>query len=128
RTIMLRQEQGFGDLIQFVRYAPILKALGATVWLHVRSGITELARGFAGVDRVFEFAESIPEFDYYIHLMSLPHVFGTELANIPTSVPYVDVGGGRIEKWTRRLGDDSRLNVGLVWAGHPNHYNDRHRS
>ena len=50
RTILLRGEQGFGDCIQFLRYAPAVKALGATVCLIVAPGFEKIARLFPGVD------------------------------------------------------------------------------
>ncbi len=53
KTILLRSEQGAGDIIQFARFTVPLKALGATVVLQVRPELTELARGFAGADQVF---------------------------------------------------------------------------
>src|SRR5205085_7246694 len=128
RTVVLRREQGFGDAIQFIRYAPMLKGLGATVWLHVGPGIGDLARRFAGIDRVFDDSDALPDFDYYIQLMSLPRMFGTDIDSIPADVPYVGVDPNRIGKWARRLGEGAGLRVGLVWAGHPNHYRDRYRS
>jgi hypothetical protein len=72
--------------------------------------------------------EPIPDFDYYIHLMSLPRVFRTELANIPAEVPYLRPEQARIDHWSERLRDDGALKVGLVWAGDPGHLRDRYRS
>jgi len=54
KVILLRAEQGFGDVIQFVRYAPLVKALGATVLLQVREGLERVARTFAGIDQVLD--------------------------------------------------------------------------
>lgn len=124
RTILLRAEQGLGDAIQFARYAPLVKALGANVLLTQFGG---LAGAFAGVDRVVESGDAI-EYDYYAHLMSLPRVFGTEVATIPAAVPYVRVEEARAERWRARLGADARMRVGLAWAGSPGHVRDRHRS
>jgi tetratricopeptide (TPR) repeat protein len=128
KTILLRAEQGIGDVIQFVRYAPQVKRLGATVLLETRNFIQELARGFPGIDRVLEPNETYPHFDYYIHLMSLPRVFGTELASIPATVPYLRPDSARMGKWENRLGTCDRPRVGLVWAGDPDHRRDRYRS
>ena len=60
KTILLRSEQGAGDMIQFVRYAPMLKALGATVLLTVLPGMEKLATGFAGIDQVLDRAKPPP--------------------------------------------------------------------
>jgi FkbM family methyltransferase len=122
--VMLRIEQGLGDTIQFLRYAPRLKALGATVLLRKFS---ELAHSFPGVDRVIEGDES-PEFDYYIPLLSLPRVFETDLASIPSEIPYLKVDSDRIARWADRMSARGALRVGLVWAGNPAHPRDRERS
>jgi len=77
-----------GDVIQFVRYAREVKALGATVLLLLRNRCGSWWRN-GGVDAVFELGLPLPDFDYYIHVMSLPHTFGTEFATIPSQVPYL---------------------------------------
>jgi len=128
KTILLRCEQGVGDVIQFIRYAPRVKALGATVLLQLRKNIRELAETFPGIDRILSVGEAFPDFDYYIHLMSLPRVFGTDLASIPADVPYLHAEKTRIDRWAKRLRDEVNLKVGLVWAGDPGHLRDRYRS
>ena len=126
KTIRLRVEQGLGDIIQFVRYAPMLKSLGATVELGKFEG---LALDFAGIDRVVDAGESAQAFDYHVNLMGLPRIFGTDLATIPANVPYVGPSPEKMAAWAPRLPADERmLNVGLVWAGNPAHSRDRARS
>jgi tetratricopeptide (TPR) repeat protein len=128
KTILLRAEQGYGDAIQFVRYAPWVKALDATVVLRVSRPMRSLARAFAGVDRVVDPDEAIPEFDFFVHLFSLPRIFGTELDSIPAVVPYIEAPVERVQRWSGRLGGEGLLKVGVVWAGNPEHKNDRYRS
>ena len=128
RTILLRTEQGIGDVIQFIRYAPHVKALGATVLLQVRPGVGDLARCFPGIDRILKADEPYPEFDFYAHLMSLPRIFGTELASVPAAIPYLHAEPARRARWADRLGAASAFRVGLFWAGDANHLRDRYRS
>ena len=134
KSILLLAEQGLGDIINFARYAVPLKAMGATVHLQVRPEILQLAQGFAGTDQVFAPPTPPPPFDYYIHLMSLPHVLGTELATVPADVPYVRVDPNRAQQWAARIGDGGpspevdQLRVGLAWAGNPAFPRDRFRS
>lgn len=127
KAIMLRSEQGIGDVIQFARYASLLKARGARVLLHVHAGMGKLASRFADVDEVQEQLTLPIEFDYYLHMMSLPRVFGTDLASIPRSVPYLSVDPQATDKWRARIGA-AKLRVGVVWAGNPKHIRDRSRS
>lgn len=128
KTILLRTEQGVGDVIQFIRYAPHVKAMGATVLLQVRNDVRELAHSFVGVDRILGATEAYPNFDYYIHLMSLPRIFGTDLASVPASIPYLSPEPERVEHWASRIDRDGLFKVGIVWAGDAGHTRDRYRS
>jgi tetratricopeptide (TPR) repeat protein/precorrin-6B methylase 2 len=128
RTILLRSEQGIGDVIQFIRYAPHVKALGATVILQLRKNIAELAKSFPGVDRIVEPGEPLPQFDLYIPLMTLPMVFGTDIDTIPARVPYLRPQPDRVARWRGRMPREDAFKVGLVWAGDPGHLRDRYRS
>ena len=128
KTILLRTEQGIGDVIQFIRYAPHVKALGAKVILQLRTGLGALAAALPGVDHIPKPEDPYPEFDYYIHLMSLARVFGTDLATVPSAVPYLRTDPGKRAQWHARLANDAGLKVGLVWAGDPSHVRDRYRS
>ena len=128
KTILLRCEQGAGDVFQFVRYAPLVKALGATVLLELRPGLGVLAESFPGIDRAIRPGEASPDFDFYADLMSLPRVFGTTLDSIPANVPYLHAPAHVRAPWRDRLARESGLKVGLVWAGDPKHARDRQRS
>lgn len=129
KTILLRIEQGFGDAIQFVRFAPDLKAMGATVLLRVGPGFADLAKRFRGIDRVLDENAPTPEFDYYLHLLSLPRVLGVELDSLPAGGPYLSADRARSAQWAPRVSaPEARLRVGLAWAGSPAHGADRYRS
>jgi hypothetical protein len=88
-------------------------------------------KGFPGVD---ELVEKVPyqhlaiDFDYTISLMSLPHIFNTTLASIPKPVAGRHFCGENALEWKKRLGDESGFKIGIVWAGNPDHPNDRNRS
>jgi tetratricopeptide (TPR) repeat protein len=128
KTILLRAEQGFGDFIQFIRYARHIKALGATVLLFVREELRELAEALDEVDRVLRPNHSYPPFDFYVDLLSIPRVFATDLASIPAEVPYLTVDPVRMSTWAKRFEGETKLKVGLVWSGSPTHPRDRFRS
>ena len=125
RTVLLRVEQGFGDVIMALRYAPAIKALGATVLL---GRFSDLAYGFAGIDRVLDEAVATTPVDYCIAVMSLPRIFAANASTIPAEVPYLRVDAARVEAWRKRLPGDGRFRVGLAWAGSPLHPWDRYRS
>ena len=129
RTLLIWAEQGFGDTIQFARFAPIFKRKGASIILRVPARLKKLATGFAGVDRVVAAFEEIAEPAHYqLAMMSAPTVLGTTSESIPCAVPYLKVDEDQVTRWRERIGFGCRMKVGLVWAGNPNHENDRHRS
>jgi tetratricopeptide (TPR) repeat protein len=128
KTILLHGEQGFGDTIQFVRYAPMVAALGATVLLEVPPPLAPLMQGMPGVTRVIAGGEALPAFDFQCPLMSLPHAFGTELSSVPANVPYLTAPADRMAKFAAALTPMQAPRIGLAWSGRPTHLNDRNRS
>ena len=109
KTILLRAEQGLGDTLQFIRYAPHVKAQGATVLLSAQNALRELLRDFPGVDRMLRPDDSLPHIDYYVHLLSLPGIFAHELAIRfrPTSLTCVPIPP-RVERWATATAMDRR--------------------
>src|SRR6202022_2820373 len=79
RTILLHAEQGLGDTLQFVRFAPQVKALGGRVLLECQPELIRVLNGVSGVDELFVRSESTPHFDVHAPLMSLPWLLGTRL-------------------------------------------------
>jgi len=128
KTILLHAEQGLGDTIQFVRYAPLVAALGAKVLLAVQPPLKELMRSVPDVSAVFSDGEVLPDFNLHCPLLSLPLVLGTELATVPARVPYLSPYQERLAKWRSRLPQTGRPRVGIAWAGSSAHGNDRNRS
>jgi len=128
KAILLWSEQGFGDFIQFIRYASTLKGLGAKVIVFVREELRELAHSVTAIDVTLGPNEPYPPFDYYIALLSIPRVLGTDLTSIPAKVPYLSADRANCARWARKITSERVLKVGVVWAGSPTHPRDRFRS
>jgi tetratricopeptide (TPR) repeat protein len=128
KTILLHAEQGSGDTLQFVRYAPLLAQRGAKIILEVQRSLVGLLSRMPGIKTVVARGDMLPPFDLHSPLLSLPLAFGTELETIPKNVPYVTPPADRVEFWRARLGPSDKVRVGLAWAGNPSHSNDRNRS
>jgi Tfp pilus assembly protein PilF len=132
RRILLLQEQGGGDQIQFVRYLPLLLAKGpAHVTLLCPEPLRPLFKQFesdrVSVRTVSTLAE-LPEHDCWVFIMSLPLYLGTDsLANIPAATPYLHPDPERVRAWRPWLPTAHRR-IGLVWKGSAGHRNDHHRS
>jgi tetratricopeptide (TPR) repeat protein len=117
KAILIHAEQGFGDTLQFIRYVPAVAERGGTVVLEVPQPLLRLARTAAGVSQVIVAGDPLPSFDCHCPLLSLPRVFGTNLATIPGAVPYLSVPQDAAAAWAERIGVAPGLRVGLVWAG-----------
>jgi tetratricopeptide (TPR) repeat protein/GT2 family glycosyltransferase len=130
KRLLVHYEQGLGDNIQFARYLPMVKARGGTVIFETLKPIIGLFRDFRGIDELIEYhpdQELSVQFDVYTSLFDLPNIFKTTLETIPSEVPYIHADPEKVEYWRNKLsGDDFK--VGIVWAGSPEHGNDRYRS
>ncbi|MBR0687506.1 tetratricopeptide repeat protein [Bradyrhizobium manausense] len=130
KTILLHADEALGDSIQFVRYAPMVAALGAKVILEVRPAVRPLLAELSGVAHCVD-RSSTPSlaFDLHCPLGSLPLAFGTRLDTIPLAESYLPAPpAARVKAWEDRLGPRTRFRVGLVWSGDPGHSNDHNRS
>jgi Flp pilus assembly protein TadD len=127
--ILLHAEQGFGDVIQFCRYASLVADHGATVFLECQPELVRLLRSLPGVHSVIARQEQLPEFDLHCPLMSLPRVFKTTLASVPAAVPYLHADPADVGNWKAKFATEpDAFRVGLVWAGQATHQKDRDRS
>jgi len=118
RTVLIDHEGGFGDTIQFVRYARLLGEMGARVVLRAPQELARLMRGQDGIAEVVTGGAGLPPFDYRCPAMSLPYVFDTAIETIPMADGiYINADRGLTAEWAARLPPGPR--VGLVWAGEP---------
>jgi tetratricopeptide (TPR) repeat protein len=127
KTLFLHREQGFGDTLQFCRYALACHERGAQVVLAVQPPLVRLLRQLEPAVRVI--AEGAPPgaFDLHAALMSLPLAFATTPETIPAS-PTLSAEPALASRWAERLGRRTRPRIGLVWSGSAVHVNDRNRS
>ena len=128
KTILLHAEQGLGDTLQFVRFAPLVARSGAHVVLEVQPPLERLMSGIEGISRIVGKGNPLPEFDVHCPLLSLPLAFGTERDSVPAEVPYIVAPALHAAKWRARLGEPTSPRVGFAWAGSPTNRNDRNRS
>ena len=130
KTILVCADEGLGDTIQFVRYAPMLTALGARVILLPQESLYPLLSGLPGVSQCLPNMDGgLPAFDMHCPVTSLPLAFRTTLETIPAPTAYLPtLAEDRRQVWEDRLGRHDRLRVGLVWSGNPKHWNDHNRS
>ena len=129
KTILIFQEQGHGDVIQYARYASLVADRGGRVLLGCAPPLQEILKTIRGVAEIAPDPTRLPPFDYQLTLYSMPRVFRTTVETIPAEVPYVHADEARVRKWAQRIDRKSKmLHVGLCWAGNPKHENDALRS
>jgi tetratricopeptide (TPR) repeat protein len=128
RTILLHAEQGFGDTIQFIRYAAQVKQRGGVVILECPRPLLSFLRTCARIDRLVGQGEELPTFDVQAPLLSLPGIFRTSLETIPADVPYLFADPDLTGHWRQELGGIAGFKIGIAWQGNPKYQNDRDRS
>ena len=127
RSIVVYSEQGLGDAIQFARFLPRLKEMGAKLTFLCHPNLVRLFRPYAAEMEVIAFCEPGRRFDFQCALMSLPLRLGTELASLPAQIPYLFAEEQLIAKWRERIGDQG-FRIGICWQGNPKGQIDKGRS
>jgi len=120
--VLVWNDQGRGDAIQFLRFAAMIAERGHRVFAFVQDDLKALAATIPGIEAAIGFSEPPPEIDVEAPLLSLPHLLGLDSPSAWQG-PYVDGGQANVLP-----SDPARIRVGVVWAGNPTHANDRNRS
>jgi tetratricopeptide (TPR) repeat protein len=128
KTVLVWSEQGLGDTIQFVRFAPLLGEMGARVVLECPGLLIPLLSTCAGIDQVVVEGQALPPFAVQVPLLSLPGLLGATPERVPGRVPYLSAEPVREEAWRQRLPQEGKFRVGIVWQGNPRFQGDRWRS
>jgi tetratricopeptide (TPR) repeat protein len=128
RTLLLRAEQGLGDTLNFVRFAPTLAAREARVLLETQSAIEQLVATCPGLEGVVPRGAPLPPHDFETPIASVPLRLGLTTASIPADVPYLAADPALAAAARARIRRDGALNVGIGWQGNPAFPQDAHRS
>jgi tetratricopeptide (TPR) repeat protein len=127
--LLLYAEQGFGDTLQFIRYAPLAARRCRRVIVECRAELKSLVAAMPGVAQVVAPGEPLPQFAAHLPLLSLPRVFKTTLETIPAEVPYLRAEPEKLRAWRARLAaDGDAFKIGLCWAGRPEYWDNNSRS
>lgn len=114
-TILISLEQGFGDMIQMLRYLPLLKHIFKSVFIEVQPEMKRLVQhSFPYVD-VVVYPDPLPEVSHYCPLMSLPFVFKTQYESIPNTIGYLSQFTIQESKWNDD--NNTKRKIGICWRG-----------
>jgi hypothetical protein len=149
KIILLHAEQGLGDTLHFIRYAPLVQQRGGKVIVECQSALRPLLTGFPGVSSLVDRGATLPAFEVQAPLLSLPRILNTRLNAIPNEVPYLHADSKLVSRWRRELRKDeggrmtddvggyasssfrlhpSSFRIGIAWQGSPTYRYDRQRS
>ncbi len=146
RTLFVHAEQGLGDTIQFIRYAPLVKRLGCQVLVECREPVIKLLATCAGIDHLILAGSASVSYDMHAPLLSLPAILRTTLETMPADVPYLHPDPELVRWWGKEVlsaelkvlserhhsplttHHSPLLKIGIAWQGNPDHKTDRHRS
>jgi tetratricopeptide (TPR) repeat protein len=127
-TVLLYTEQGLGDTLQFIRFAPLVRERVGTVILEVPGSLLNVLKPCPGISQFVRQGETLPEFTTHCPLLSLPRIFRTVLETIPAPVPYLTPDPERVTRWQARLRSLPGLKLGIAWQGNREFRGDRQRS
>lgn len=127
QSLLVSDASGLGDTLQFCRYLPLLVARGVQVSFVGHPRLLRLLRSLSPSVELLPDVDGSRHFDWHCKLLSLPFLFGTTLATIPRTVPYLAADPARTAHWARRLGTNG-FKVGICWQGNPARSIDAGRS
>ena len=140
KTVLLRAEQGFGDTIQFARFAQQLAKHCGRVIVEAPIELVTLLRRVPGIDACVPIGLPLPPHDYECQMMSAPMLLGTTVETLPLAEGYLTADRRRARSWYKRVVKEGKKQtirntakpkmplVGLVWRGAGHHVNDSDRS
>jgi tetratricopeptide (TPR) repeat protein len=115
KKILLRPEGGLGDTINFIRYAELLKDMGADVIVACQKQLIPLLSRCMYIDQLIPTDKSVPAYDADATLMSLPAIFADTESTVPNNIPYIFADPILVEHWKQQLAHDSNFKVGICW-------------
>ena len=131
KIIYVYHEQGVGDTLQFIRFLPILKAIGAKkVLFKCQAGLEQLLKmedfGAEIIDN--SVSDELIEFDTYIPLLSLPNILNIRYENIPKTTKYLKADSLKAVEYKQRFFNNEKFKIGIFWQGSTEHKTDKERS
>ena len=115
KTLLLHSEQGYGDSIQFIRFAPQIKEIfGCKIAVKCREGLKELFSTIEEIDVIVDRSEETPAFDYQLSIMSMPFILNMKNTDeLPKKVPYLKA---TFDKDLEIKKEKGKINIGICWS------------
>jgi tetratricopeptide (TPR) repeat protein len=127
KRLLVMDEAGLGDVIQYCRYLPLLAESAANVDFSCRRPMRALLSGVNHMVNIIDHPDGDEEYNFCVALCSLPLAFGTALDTIPAKFPYLRADEDRSSIWSARIGKHG-FKVGVSWHGSSHAHSDNARA
>jgi tetratricopeptide (TPR) repeat protein len=124
KSLLVCDEQGFGDTLMLARFLPVLKEQGAHIVFSVHKALKPLFLGWSGANAVVAHKEKLPACNFYCSSFDLPHRCGVTLETLPRDVPYLPI----FAPDEATILPEKGFKIGVAWGGSPLHLSDKKRS
>lgn len=128
KTVLVVGEQGHGDNIQFMRFISHLKGQGANILLQVTQPLIPLLKPSPLLSYVGNYVDPVPDFDYWIPIMSLAGILGVQVDTIPKTLCYIAPQRDLQTHWQSVLGLKHKIRVGICWSGRRDSWINQHKA
>ena len=126
KHLLIWCEQGFGDIIQFLRFVSLVIDEAQQVTLLCPDRLKLLLNSFDDSITVLDNVKFTGGVDFNVPLMSLPYLL--ELESILDPGPYLFANSDLIAYWDKILGHRGKPRIGIAWQGNPDYEADYQRS
>ncbi len=120
KTIYTYYEAGFGDVLMFARYLPLLEKKCKHVILKTQVPLEELFKeNFSNIHVMHYFEpENKIHFDYHIPILSLPYVLGLDEDDMFVAKGgYLKANPEKVNSYHKRFFDNNYFKIGIKWQG-----------
>ena len=129
KTIFVYYEAGYGDVIMFSRYLPLLKKKCKKLVFYPQKPLVPLFENSnLGIDEIIEgyIPEKMMDFDVHTPILSLPYLLGLKGNNVFESPEgYLTADANLAEEYKEKYFNNDKIKIGIKWQG--NTYYDKDR-
>ena len=127
KSLLIYDEQGIGDTIQFARYFQLIKKDHTNIILYIRKKLEFLFHKISKIDKIITEIDNVQNVDFCISIMSLPYIFRHEEPP-PGSYNFFHPNYDLKKNWRRKFNKEKKIKIGIMWQGNKLHRSDHKRS
>jgi tetratricopeptide (TPR) repeat protein len=109
KKLLIICEQGFGNAVQFIRFAEQLSKEGATIFIISPDELKSLLVNQKGVNKVLGYDDVLPEYDFYTFMLSIPKILKWEPKMDTQYFPYL-----KVEEKNHPFVVKDKMNIGIL--------------